>query len=63
MTTITANVPDELSDKVKEFIEELGGEISRTAKPLLKKYRSLSESLLTLENDLIKNPFIYQLLY
>ena len=27
MTTITANVPDELSDKLKQFIEELGGEI------------------------------------
>ncbi len=27
MTTITANIPDNLKGKVKKFIEDLGGEI------------------------------------
>ncbi len=27
MTTITANIPDKLKDKVKKFIEDLGGEV------------------------------------
>ena len=32
MTTITASVPDKLKDKVKKFIEELGGEIISESK-------------------------------
>lgn len=33
MTTITANIPDNLKAKVMKFIEELGGEIISEAKP------------------------------
>jgi len=32
MTTITANIPDNLKDKVKKFIEELGGEVISESK-------------------------------
>jgi len=42
MTTITANIPDNLKNKVKKFIEELGGEVisesrSPTRKAVLKE--------------------------
>ena len=37
MTTITANIPDNLKDKVKKFIEELGGEVITESKLSRKK--------------------------
>ncbi len=37
MTTITANIPDNLKAKVKKFIEELGGEILSESKSSKKK--------------------------
>jgi hypothetical protein len=37
MTTITANIPDNLKAKVKKFIEELGGEIISESKPSKKQ--------------------------
>jgi len=37
MTTITANIPDNLKDKLKEFIEELGGEVVSVSKSSKKK--------------------------
>jgi hypothetical protein len=33
MVTITANIPDNLSDKLKQYIEELGGEVVSGSKP------------------------------
>ena len=37
MTTITANIPDNLKNKVKKFIEELGGEVISESKSSKKK--------------------------
>ncbi len=37
MTTITANIPDNLKDKVKQFIEDLGGEVISETKASKKK--------------------------
>ena len=37
MTTITANIPDNFKDKLKEFIEELGGEVVSVSKSSKKK--------------------------
>jgi len=37
MTTITANIPDNLKGKVKKFIEELGGEVISESKSSTKK--------------------------
>jgi hypothetical protein len=37
MTTITADIPDNLKDKVKQFIEELGGEVISETKASKKK--------------------------
>jgi len=37
MTTITANIPDKLKDKVKKFIEDLGGEVISESKSSRKK--------------------------
>ena len=37
MTTITANITDNLKAKVKKFIEELGGEIISESKPSKKQ--------------------------
>ena len=37
MTTITANIPDNLEAEVKKFIEELGGEIISRSKPSKKQ--------------------------
>jgi len=37
MTTITANIPDNLKGKVKKFIEELGGEVISESKASRKK--------------------------
>jgi hypothetical protein len=42
MTTITAKIPDNLKDKVKAFIEELGGEVISESK-LSKKKAVLKE--------------------
>ena len=37
MTTITANIPDKLKDKVRKFIEDLGGEVVSESKSSRKK--------------------------
>ena len=37
MTTITANIPDKLKDKVKKFIEKLGGEVISESRSSRKK--------------------------
>ena len=37
MTTITAKIPDNLKDKLKKFIEELGGEVVSESKLSNKK--------------------------
>lgn len=37
MTTITASIPDNLKDKVKKFIEELGGEVISESRSSKKK--------------------------
>ena len=37
MTTITANIPDNLKNKVKKFIEELGGEVISESRSSKKK--------------------------
>jgi hypothetical protein len=37
MTTITAKIPDNLKDKVKAFIEEIGGEVISESKSSKKK--------------------------
>jgi benzoyl-CoA reductase/2-hydroxyglutaryl-CoA dehydratase subunit BcrC/BadD/HgdB len=37
MTTITASIPDNLKDKVRKFIEELGGEVISESKLSRKK--------------------------
>ncbi len=37
MTTITASIPDNLKDKLKKFIEELGGEVISESKLSRKK--------------------------
>jgi len=37
MTTITAKIPDNIKDKVKKFIEELGGEVISESKISKKK--------------------------
>jgi len=37
MTTITANIPDNLKNKVKKFIEELGGEVISESRSSQKK--------------------------
>lgn len=37
MTTITANIPDQLEAKVRKFIEELGGEIISESRPSKKE--------------------------
>jgi benzoyl-CoA reductase/2-hydroxyglutaryl-CoA dehydratase subunit BcrC/BadD/HgdB len=42
MTTITAKIPDNLKDKLKKFIEELGGEVVSESK-LSKKKTVLKE--------------------
>ena len=42
MTTITAKIPDKLKDKLKKFIEELGGEVVSESK-LSKKKTVLKE--------------------
>lgn len=42
MTTITAEIPDNLKDKLKKFIEELGGEVVSESK-LSKKKTVLKE--------------------
>ena len=42
MTTITANIPDNLKNKVKRLIEELGGEVISESK-LAKKKAVLKE--------------------
>jgi hypothetical protein len=36
MTTITANIPDNLKDKVRQFIEGLGGEVTSVFEPSAK---------------------------
>jgi len=43
MTTITAQIPDNLKDKLKKFIEELGGEIVSESKLSNKKKAVLKE--------------------
>ena len=52
MTTITANIPDNLKAKVKKFIEELGGEIISESKPSKKQaiLKDLEEALLEAKN-------------
>jgi len=46
MTTITATIPDHLGDKVREFIENLGGEITAESESSAKEMSELELALL-----------------
>ena len=52
MTTITANIPDNLKAKVKKIIEALGGEIISESKPSKKQVilKELEDALLEAKN-------------
>jgi hypothetical protein len=46
MTTITANIPDNLTDNVRQFIEGLGGEVTSEFEPSAKEMSDTELDLL-----------------
>jgi hypothetical protein len=51
MTTITANIPDNLTDKVRQFIEGLGGEVTSEFEPSAKEMSDTELDLLHRAED------------